>query len=116
MKIRYIFFLFLFGINAAFAQLKSPGEFLGYEPGTRYTQHYKIVDYFTAAAAAMPGMMQLEKYGQTNEGRDLLLAIVTSINQQPIEESKSLSHIKTTLKITQNLPSTTNKVIKQIIL
>ncbi len=58
--------------------LKSPSEFLGYELGTKWTQHYKIVNYFNHAAAAKPQMMKLEKYGQTNEGRDLLLAIVTS--------------------------------------
>ena len=60
------------------AQLKTPATFLGYEPGLRFTPHYKIVNYFYHAAAAVPAMMKLEKYGQTNEGRELLIAIIAS--------------------------------------
>ena len=78
MRIRSVLIAFLFLSNQLFAQLKSPDEFLGYELGSHYTPHYKIVNYFNHAAAAMPQMMKLEKYGQTNEGRDLLIAIVAS--------------------------------------
>lgn len=60
------------------AQLKSPEQFLGYKLGERFTPHYKIVQYFQHAAAAMPQMMKLETYGETNEGRPLLLAAVSS--------------------------------------
>ena len=60
------------------AQLQSPNQFLGYQMGDRYTPHYKIVNYFQQAAAAMPKMMRLEQYGTTNEGRPLLLACVAS--------------------------------------
>ncbi len=59
-------------------QLKSPDDFLGYPLGSRYTPHYKIVNYFNQAAAAVPKMIKLEQYGQTNEGRPLLLAFVAS--------------------------------------
>jgi hypothetical protein len=51
---------------------------LGYELGSKWTLHYKIVNYFTYAANAKPSMMKLEKYGETNEGRDLLLGIIAS--------------------------------------
>jgi hypothetical protein len=79
--------VFLFLSAAVWAQLQSPNQFLGYELGVRYTPHYKIVSYFNHAAAAMPNMMKLEKYGQTNEGRDLLIAIVCSPeNFQRLEE------------------------------
>ena len=61
-----------------FAQLRSPDVFLGYELGARFTPHYKIVNYFEHTAAAMPGMMKLEKYGETNEGRPLLLAFISA--------------------------------------
>jgi hypothetical protein len=70
--------ILLFVSNVLFAQFKSPDEFLGYQLGTKFTPHYKIVNYFNQAAAAMPQMMKLEKYGETNEGKDLLLAIVAS--------------------------------------
>jgi len=83
----FLFTLSLFFISVAFTQLKSPDEFLGYELGTKFTPHYKIVNYFTAAIAAMPQMAKLEKYGETNEGRPLLLAIIASPeNFSKIEE------------------------------
>src|SRR5882757_11498170 len=87
MRKTFLFTLSLFFVSVAFAQLKSPDEFLGYELGSKFTPHYKIVNYFTAAIAAMPQMAKLEKYGETNEGRPLLLAIIASPeNFSKIEE------------------------------
>ncbi len=87
MRIKWIFFSLLLLSGSAFAQLKSPDEFLGYPLGNRFTPHYKIVNYFNQAALAMPGMMKLEKYGETNEGRELLLAIISSSeNMSRLEE------------------------------
>jgi hypothetical protein len=72
-------FIFFFSIvTFSFAQLKSPEEFLGYRIGTKFTPHWKIVDYFKAVAAATPSMVKLEQYGQTNEGRPLMVAYVSS--------------------------------------
>ena len=78
MNIKLFSFLLLFISNNLFAQLKSPDEFLGYQLGSKFTPHYKIVNYFNQAASSMPQMMKLEKYGETNEGRDLLLAFISS--------------------------------------
>ena len=78
MRIRLISVILLFTSNGLFAQLKSPDEFLGYSLGSKFTPHYKIVNYFNQAAAAMPQMMKLQKYGETNEGRDLLLAFIST--------------------------------------
>ena len=78
MNIKQFSFILLFISSSLFAQVKSPDEFLGYPLGSRFTPHYKIVNYFNQAASAMPQMMKLEKYGETNEGRDLLLAFVSS--------------------------------------
>ena len=87
MTIRLFSCILLFISNSLFAQLKSPDEFLGYPLGSKFTPHYKIVNYFNQAAASMPQMMKLEKYGETNEGKDLLLAIVsTPENMARIEE------------------------------
>jgi Zinc carboxypeptidase len=78
-KIFFVFFTFLISSYTSFSQsLKSPDDFLGYSLGSKYTPHYKIVNYFQQAAAAMPKMMKLEQYGTTNEGRPLLLAFVAS--------------------------------------
>lgn len=79
MKRLFIFFLFLIPANLLLAQnLQSPGEFLGYKPGTKFTPHYRIVEYFKAVAQAVPNMVKLEKYGETNEGRPLMVAYIAS--------------------------------------
>ena len=78
MSIRLFSCMLLFVSSGLFAELKSPDEFLGYPLGSKFTSHYKIANYFNQAAAAMPQMMKLEKYGETNEGRELLLAFISS--------------------------------------
>jgi len=78
MKIRLIFISLVFFAGQVSAQLKSPDEFLGYPLGSHFTPHYKIVNYFQQSAVAAPQLMKLEKYGETNEGRDLLLAFVST--------------------------------------
>ncbi len=57
--------------------LRSPSDFLGYEPGDKFTPHASIAAYFRMAASAGTGMMKLEEYGNTYEGRPLMLAMVT---------------------------------------
>ena len=71
-----IFFISFISISAQ--QLKTPDEFLGYQLGDNYTPHHKIVSYFKDAAIAKPAMMKLEQYGETIEGRPLLLAFIAS--------------------------------------
>jgi Zinc carboxypeptidase len=79
MKKSLFLLTFLISSYISFAQqLKSPDDFLGYSLGSKYTPHYKIVNYFNHAVAAMPKMMKLEQYGQTNEGRPLLLAFIAA--------------------------------------
>lgn len=69
------------------AQLQSPEQFLGYKVGTHYTPHYKIVNYVKAVAQARPDMVKVEKYGETNEGRELLVVYIASPqNLQRLEE------------------------------
>ena len=72
-------FLFLAAVKMVSAQtLQSPEQFLGYKVGSKYTRHYRIVDYFRAVAQARPAMVKLEKYGETNEGRELMMAFISS--------------------------------------
>ena len=68
----------LFFFISSNAQLRSPDEFLGYKIGTRYTPHWKIVNYFQHVAANAAANVKLEQYGQTNEGRPLLLSFISS--------------------------------------
>jgi len=78
-KIHLLLILFLFTSNLIQAQsLKSPDEFLGYPLGSKYTPHFKIVNYFNYAATVAGTQMKLEQYGETNEGRPLLLAYIAS--------------------------------------
>ncbi|MBP6023224.1 M14 family metallopeptidase [Ferruginibacter sp.] len=74
----FLFLLLVISTHTSFAQLKSPDEFLGYPIGTKFTPHYKIVNYFQYVVAAMPQQMQLNKYGETYEGRPLYLAFISS--------------------------------------
>ncbi len=70
-------FLFLLASTGLFAQnLQSPEQYMGYKIGTRYTRHHKLVEYFRAVAQAKPEMVKIEKYGETHEGRELILAFI----------------------------------------
>jgi hypothetical protein len=60
------------------AQLRSPEDFLGYKVGTRFTPHWKILDYFNQVAANMPSMVKLQQYGKTNEDRPLVVTFISS--------------------------------------
>jgi hypothetical protein len=84
-----VILFFVFGEAVVSAQAPSPSEFLGYELGTRFTPHQKVVDYFKKVAATSKGM-QLQPYGKTYEGRELLLAIVSdATNLQKIEQIRT---------------------------
>lgn len=89
--IAVIFFFSYFQFS--FAQLKSPEEFLGYKTGTKFTPHWKMVDYFKSVAAAIPSMVKLEQYGQTNEGRSLMVAYVSSDAHIPELENIRLHNL-----------------------
>ena len=58
-------------------QLQSPDEFLGYQLGDRFTRHHRVIDYFEHVAE-ISDRVQIEQYGETNEGRPLITAFVAS--------------------------------------
>ncbi len=70
--------LVLLSFFVANAQLRSPEDFLGYRIGDRFTPHWKIVNYFNHVAANATSVMKLQQYGETNEGRPLLVAFISS--------------------------------------
>ncbi|WP_243664151.1 M14 family zinc carboxypeptidase [Rhodothermus marinus] len=78
-KIRRACLLVALGLAPALAAqpLQSPEEFLGYPPGARFTPHHRVVDYFEYVARTSP-RVQLVQYGETYEGRPLLLAVISS--------------------------------------
>ena len=88
-KIFVLFFGLLMLATATFSQSTlssgsnpppppSPEAFLGYPLGAHFTQHHKLVNYFKEIARTMPGQVKLEQYGETYEGRPLLLAYIAS--------------------------------------
>lgn len=71
-------FLFLMlGWNVAKAQTKSPDEFLGYALGSRFTSHEQVIDYFKYLGKVSKNL-KIVSYGKSYEGRELLVAIVSS--------------------------------------
>ncbi|MDX1582356.1 MAG: M14 family metallopeptidase, partial [Thermoanaerobaculia bacterium] len=92
-----------------------PSEFLGYEPGARFTPQYRIIDYFETLAESE--MLELEAYGETWEGRPLTLAVIGSPeNVERLDEIRSnLDRIsdprETTLEEAKGLARSTPAVI-----
>jgi hypothetical protein len=83
-QIGLVVFLF-FTVFSATAQpanpsstLLSPEAFLGYQVGTRYTPHHKVVAYFEHVAQSTPLQVKNLTYGYTYEGRPLMLSFVSS--------------------------------------
>lgn len=66
-----------FLVSVVPAQAPSPGEFLGSEPGERYTPMARVEAYAREVAKTSP-RVRLDEYGRTPEGRPLLLLVVTA--------------------------------------
>ncbi|RWZ90225.1 MAG: zinc carboxypeptidase [Hydrotalea sp. AMD] len=67
--------------------ITSPEEFLGYPIGSRFTRHHQIVDYFKLIAKERPDWVTIQPYGTTNEGRELMVAIIANPeNHKQLEE------------------------------
>ncbi|WP_324721882.1 M14 family metallopeptidase [Salinimicrobium sp. HB62] len=81
-----------FSFQVAFAQ-QSPEEFLGYQLGTNFTRHHKVVEYFEHVAEKS-GLVQFKRYGETPEGRPLTYAVISSEeNLNNLEEIRQ-SHLQ----------------------
>ena len=97
-RLLIILILFIgFGSVDSVAQdmVKSPSDFLGYELGSEWTPHHKVMDYVWYVAEQSP-LVEGKKYGTTNEGRELMLAVVSSEpNMQRIEEIR-MNNLKRT--------------------
>lgn len=65
--------------------IPTPQQFLGYEIGSRYTRHDQLVAYFDELARHSD-KIKVERIGSSYEGRPLLIATITSAqNQQQLE-------------------------------
>ena len=92
-----IFTLFFVAYSIKSQTLKSPGEFLGYEPGSQFTYHHKAVEYFRYIADNSP-LAEYRSYGTSYEGRPLGICIVSSSeNLASLEEYRKNNLVKTGL-------------------
>lgn len=92
MKPWVILSLFIAFATSTYAQEKllSPDDFLGYPLGARFTPHHRIASYFRHVASANPSNVKLMSYGETQEGRPLMLAFVSSAeNLARLEEIRT---------------------------
>lgn len=113
MKRHKLFFLLLFlGLFTsvrAQTQLVSPNEYLGYELGTHFTPHEKVLGYFKTVAQNSP-LVSYKQYGTTYEGRELGVVFVTSRQNQGRLEEIRTNNIKRTGLI-EGEPTTDNTAI-----
>ncbi|HEU4522939.1 MAG TPA: M14 family zinc carboxypeptidase, partial [Thermoanaerobaculia bacterium] len=56
----------------------TPEEFLGYRLGERFTPHHRILDYFRELSTRSE-LVGMHTFGETYEGRPLVLATITSV-------------------------------------
>lgn len=77
-KLSFLLFSLSITIFLSAQNIPSPKQFLGYELGEHFTPCYKIDNYFNAVAQASPTTVKVQKYGETNEGRDLIVAFISS--------------------------------------
>ena len=91
MKIPALFTLLVLQAHFSIAQhqLRTPAEFLGYEPGKRFSSHHRVVEYFEHVASVLPNA-EVFHYGKTYEDRPLLYLAITSP-----ENFKQLENIRT---------------------
>ncbi|MCF7749358.1 hypothetical protein KQ945_01270 [Bacillus subtilis subsp. subtilis] len=72
--------------------IPTPQQFLGYEIGSRYTRHDQLVAYFDELARHSD-KIKVERIGSSYEGRPLLIATVTSAQNQQQLESLRRQHV-----------------------
>lgn len=85
----------LFCVATSWAQLQSPAEYLGYELGEKWTPHYKVLNYFQHVAEESP-LVSLSEYGTTNQGREMVYAVVSSEENQLNMEEIRLNNLRLT--------------------
>ena len=88
--------------------IQSPEEFLGYEIGFEHTRHDLIVSYLNYLSNSSE-KAEVIKYGESHEGRDLIMLTVSSTNNLNNLDKIKQEHLKYTipksnLEVNKNLP------------
>jgi hypothetical protein len=72
--------------NETATDIRSPGQFLGYRPGERFTEYARVAEYCRYLAEASP-RVELRRYGTTYEQRPLLLFVISDeSNMQRLDQ------------------------------
>ena len=79
-------------LNAS--ELQSPSQFLGYDLGDKFTFHQDAVDYFEHVSTVSKHI-ELITYGETYEGRPLIVSVITHPNNNESLESIRTNHLIT---------------------
>ncbi len=96
MRLFITVFLLITTLTAVCQNLKSPAEYLGYELGSKFTPHHRVVDYCEHVAENANEFVSLKYYGKTYEGRPLLLLYISSTENLHSLENIRETHLKST--------------------
>lgn len=78
-KIYQILLVVVCSISFTMAQqIQSPSDFLGYELGTQFTRHHRVIEYFKYVESQMSNQVKMEQYGETYEHRPLYVTYISS--------------------------------------
>ncbi len=92
----FVAFLLVTGVNRAHTQELSPADFLGYEPGTRFTYHHRILDYFRQLSGSHQDRVKFIEYGRSYEDRPLVITVIGSANNISRLEDIRKAHLAET--------------------
>ena len=79
--------------NISSNDIQSPTDFLGYELGTQWTPHYKVMDYVQYLANQSEIVTAFD-YGTTYEGRELVYMVISSEENQQSSEEIRLNNLR----------------------
>ena len=91
------------------SKVTSPQEFLGYSLGDEFTPHFQVAAYFKKIALESD-QVKLVKYGETYEGRPLMVAFVSSKENISNIEDIRINNLKKAGMV-EGAPIIDNKVI-----
>jgi hypothetical protein len=77
MKRFLVFALVISSLITTAQTIQTPDQFLGYELGSRFTRHHRVVEYFKYIDD-LSANVKVTQYGETNELRPLIYAVITS--------------------------------------
>ena len=106
-RVLTVMLLGLFCFSAYAQDIKSPDEFLGYKLGSQVTYHHIIADYVNYVAESSPKVV-LVNYGNSIEGRPLLVVFVSSEENINKLETIRTNNLKT-IGLMDGTPGEDNK-------